>query len=102
MAPRRYGPFAYSPIGDRPIALAEWRSRRGVDHSEYRIFSSRCNHHGPTADRIQYPSLGPARLWQSIRILDAALDFIANHQDAWFATGSEIVDAYLDQMRKPA
>lgn len=37
-----------------------------------------------------------------IRILEAAFDFIANHQDVWFATGSEIVSAYLSQLGKSA
>jgi allantoinase len=36
-----------------------------------------------------------------IRALGAAFDVIANHQDVWFATGSEIVEAYLSQIEQP-
>lgn len=35
-----------------------------------------------------------------IRALTSALDYIASHQGVWFATGSEIVDAYLAQREK--
>ena len=33
----------------------------------------------------------PDRIWA----LESALDYIARHDSVWFATGSEIVDAYL-------
>src|SRR5690606_33741605 len=32
-----------------------------------------------------------------IRALAEAFDFVASHDDVWLATGSEIVDAYLQQ-----
>jgi allantoinase len=37
-----------------------------------------------------------------IRALASAFDFIAGHHDVWFATGSAIVDAYLQQTGKKA
>jgi peptidoglycan/xylan/chitin deacetylase (PgdA/CDA1 family) len=38
-----------------------------------------------------------------IRPFTAALDFIANHQEVWFATGTEIIDAYRGlHSRRPA
>ena len=35
-----------------------------------------------------------------IRALTEALDYVASHKGVWFATGSEIVDAYLAQGAK--
>ncbi len=35
-----------------------------------------------------------------IRFLDRALRYIGSHDDVWFATGSEIIAAYREQMRE--
>jgi peptidoglycan/xylan/chitin deacetylase (PgdA/CDA1 family) len=35
-----------------------------------------------------------------IRTLDRALQYIAGHGKVWFATGSEIIDAYREQERE--
>jgi peptidoglycan/xylan/chitin deacetylase (PgdA/CDA1 family) len=36
-----------------------------------------------------------------IRYLDRALQYIAGHDDVWFATGSEIIDAYRASTERP-
>ena len=53
---------------------------------------------GADSGRVMAICLHPFVIGVSHRIwvLESALDYISGHEDVWFATGAEIVDAWCD------
>jgi allantoinase len=89
-------PYSYE-LND---AAALWKGKKSIPEFERMIRDAFdvLYREGHESGRVMALCLHPFMIGQasSIGVLDRALDYILSHEGVWAATGTEILDAYLD------